>query len=78
MHTFSGAKPADVVALAWYGLGFRPRHDLVLMAMHGKVAGRGPLLRMPLPTHRAGPAVPLTFSGSAWIFFWISRPKPSK
>ena len=31
-----------------------------------------------LPTQRGGPAMPLIFSGSAWIFFWISRPKPSE
>ena len=40
------------------------------------------LLKMvqPLPTQRGSTAAPPSTSGpgSAWIFFWISRPKPSE
>jgi len=40
-------KAADFIAIAWFGLGFRPRESLVLIGMHGRVSG--PVMRVDLP-----------------------------
>lgn len=52
MEIAYGTQPRDLIALAWYSIGFRPRHDLVLVGLHDGLAGPGPILRIRLPPRR--------------------------
>jgi hypothetical protein len=55
MEIAQGTQPRDLIALAWYSIGFRPRHDLVLVGLYDGLAGPGPILRIPLPPRRHEP-----------------------
>jgi hypothetical protein len=57
METVRGAQPCDLIALAWYSIGFRPDDSLILIALHQGVAGRGPVLRVPMPPRSGEPPV---------------------
>lgn len=49
MRTISCAQPRDVIALAWYQIGYRPRESLVLVGVHGPRQRSGLVLRVDLP-----------------------------
>lgn len=44
-----GGRPRDLIALAWYRIGFRPRESLVLVGLHGPKRRTGMVVRVDLP-----------------------------
>ena len=49
MQLITCAQPRDVIALAWFRIGFRPRESLVLVGLHGPRHRAGMVLRIDLP-----------------------------
>jgi len=54
--TVHDAGPADLIASAWYTLGFRPLNSLVLVALQGRRGRVGAMLRIDLTPVWFGPA----------------------
>jgi hypothetical protein len=70
MQTVVRGGPRDLIALAWYRIGFRPRESLVLVGLTGRTRRTGVVVRADLPTalDRAGTLqalVPLLRRGGA-------------
>lgn len=55
METVVRGGPRDVIALAWYRIGFRPRESLVLVGLRGQRRRSGVVVRvdLPQPHHRS-------------------------
>lgn len=55
MQTIVRGGPRDLIALAWFRIGFRPRESLVLIGLHGLRRRSGLIVRVDLPpvAHRA-------------------------
>ena len=49
MKTVANAGPADVIALVWFQLGYRPRDSIVLVGLEGPRLRSGLLMRADLP-----------------------------
>jgi hypothetical protein len=52
MTTIVHGGPGDVIAYAWYQIGYRPRESLVLVGLTGRPRRTGPVLRCDLPPSR--------------------------
>jgi hypothetical protein len=89
MSSIVAAQPADLIALAWYQLGYRPTDSLVMVGLHGPRLRTGVVVRSDLPPTGAEPgvltsmAVPLARSGATSVVLlvctadacWQSRPR---
>jgi hypothetical protein len=53
MTTVRRAGPADLIALAWHQIGYRPRESMVLVGLHGPRHRSGLVVRCDLPPARA-------------------------